>query len=102
MARTYKHTNYQGAQTLESAMNVYNAIALDFRKAVNFYGFNNRESNLQDAWCCGGGVHIAALLKTIGQSVELALHDVSELLPPAAQSAEELSVCAAAIGAAIQ
>lgn len=102
VAHTYKHTDYQGAQTLEPAVNVYNAIALDFRKAVNFYGFNNRESNLQDAWCCGGGVHIAALLKTIGQSVELALHDVSELLPPAAQSAEELSVCAAAIGAAIQ
>ena len=34
--------------------------------------------------------------------LELALHEVSELLPPAAQSAEELSVCAAAIGAAIQ
>ena len=102
VARTYKHTDYQGAQTLESSVNVYNAIALDFRKAVNFYGFNNRESNLQDAWCCGGGVHISALLNTIGQSVELTLHDVAELLPPAAQSAEDLSVCAAAIGAAIQ
>ena len=102
VARTYKHTNYQDAQTLESAMNVYNAIALDLRKAVNFYGFNNRESDLRDIWCCGGGVHIPALREAIGQSVELTLHDIEELLPPAAQSAEDLSACAAAIGAAIQ
>lgn len=102
VARTYKHTNYQGAQTLEPAMNVYNAIALDLRKAVNFYSFNNRESNLLDIWCCGGGVHIPALREAIGQSVELTLHDIEELLPSAAKSAEDLSACAAAIGAAIQ
>ena len=102
LARAYKHADHQGAQALESAVNVYNAIALDFRKAVNFYGFNNRESNLRDAWCCGGGIHISALRDAIGQAVELAIHDVSELLPPAAEGAEELSACAAAIGAAIQ
>ena len=102
LARTYKHTNHQGAQTLEPAINVYNAIALDFRKAVNFYGFNNRESDLRDTWCCGGGIHIPALRDVITQAVDLTIHDVGELLPPAAESAENLSACAAAIGAAIQ
>ncbi len=102
IAQTYKVSNHQGAQTLEGALAVYNAIALDTRKAVNFYGFNNRESDLKDLWCCGGGVHIPALLDAVSQSVELAIHDVSELLPPAAQGVEGLSVCAAAIGAAIQ
>ena len=102
MARTYKHADHQGAQTLEPAVNVYNAIALDLRKAVNFYGFNNRESDLRDIWCCGGGVHIPALRETIGQSVDLDIHEISELLPPAASDAEHLNTCAAAIGAAIQ
>ena len=102
VARTYKHADHQGAQTLEPAVSIYNAIALDLRKAVNFYSFNNRESDLRDLWCCGGGVHISALREAIGQSVDLDIHEVSELLPPAASDAENLSTCAAAIGAAIQ
>ena len=102
VARTYKHANHQDVQTLEPSLNIYNAIALDVRKAVNFYGFNNRESDLRDIWCCGGGIYIPALQETIGQAVDLTLHDVKELLPPAANGIENLSVCAAAIGAAIQ
>ncbi len=102
IAQTYKNSNHQGVQTLEGAVGVYSAVALDTRKAVNFYGFNNRESDLRDLWCCGGGVHIPALLEAIAQSVELTIHDAAELLPPAAPGVERLSACAAAIGAAIQ
>ncbi len=102
IAQTYKISNHRNVQALEGALAVYNAIALDTRKAVNFYGFNNRESSLRDLWCCGGGVHIPALLDAITQSVELTIHDAAELLPPAVQGAEGLSACAAAIGAAIQ
>lgn len=36
LARTYKHADHQGVQALESAVSVYNAIALDVRKAINF------------------------------------------------------------------
>ncbi len=102
IAQTYKLSNHQDVQTLEGALAVYNAIALETRKAVNFYSFNNRDSDLRDLWCCGGGVHIPALLDAISQSVELTIHDAAELLPAAARGAEGLSACAAAIGAAIQ
>ncbi len=102
IARTYKISNHRNVQTLEGALEIYTAIALDTRKAVNFYSFNNRESNLRDLWCCGGGARIPALLDAISQSVELRLHDAAELLPPAARGVEHLSACAAAIGAAIQ
>jgi len=102
IAQAYKISNHQDAQTLEGALGVYGAIALDTRKAVNFYGFNNRDSDLRNLWCCGGGIHIPALLDAISQSVELAIHDAAELLPPAAPGVEGLSACAAAIGAAIQ
>ena len=44
---------------LEEAIQVYNTIALDIRKAVNFYGFNNLQSDLRDAWCIGGGAQMA-------------------------------------------
>lgn len=102
IAQTYKVSNHQNVQTLDGSLSVFGAIALDTRKAVNFYGFNNRESDLQDIWCCGGGVHIPALMEAISQAVELRIHDGAELLPPAAKDADKLSACAAAIGAAIQ
>lgn len=102
VARTYKQTNHQQAQALESAGRVYDAISLDVRKAINFYSFSNQSSNLQDLWCCGGGVHIPGLLESIAATVDLSLHEIEELLPPASGDESELSVCAAAIGAAIQ
>lgn len=102
LARSYKESDYQGAQNLESAQQVYQAIALDARKAVNFYGFSNRESNLQDLWFCGGGVHIPALRTVIGQAVDLHTHTVEELMPPAAEDAGDLTSFAAAVGAAVQ
>lgn len=102
VARSYKETDFNGAQTLEAPMRVYQAMALDVRKAVNFYSFNNRESNLQDLWCCGGGSIIAPLRDDIMQSVELAVHPLDELMPPAADGVEELTFFAAATGAAMQ
>lgn len=102
LARTYKQSDHEGAQTCESALNVYRSISTDIRKAVNFYGFNNRQSNLTDAWCAGGGTHIPALLEDIGQAVDLKLHNAAELLPPVDEGVDDLTFFAAAVGAAMQ
>ncbi|MDO4516830.1 MAG: pilus assembly protein PilM [Bacillota bacterium] len=102
LARTYKLANHQDVQSLESAHSIYNAIALDVRKAVNFYNFNNQGSDLRELVCCGGGAHIPALLEAIGQSVGLLLSPAADLLPPAQGDEENYNICAAAIGAAIQ
>ena len=100
--RTYKETDYRGVQSSESARNVYHAIATDIRKAINFYGFNNRQSDLTDAWCAGGGIRIPALPQDIAQSIDLKLHTIDELLPPADEGGEDLPFFAAAVGAAMQ
>lgn len=102
IARTYKQSDHEGAQTCGSAVELYHAIAADIRKAVNFYGFNNRQSNLTDAWCAGGGARIPALLDAIGQAVDLSLHDAAGLLPPVDEGVDDLTFFAAAIGAAMQ
>ena len=102
IARTYKHTNHQGLQESEAAQGVYAAIATDARKAVNFYGFNNRESELRDLWCCGGGTKIPALCSAVAEATGLELHPIEELFPPMTSDAENPAAFAAAIGAAIQ
>lgn len=101
-ARTYRQSNHENTQEAEAARNVYGAIALDIRKAVNFYGFNNRESDLRDAWCIGGGAHIPALCSAVAQAVDLTLHPISELLSSAAEETEAPGFFTAAIGAAMQ
>ena len=102
MANVYKRSDHEGAQSLPAALDVYNSIALEIRRAINFYSFNNQQSELNSAWCCGGGAHIPALKDAIAQSVDLELRDVCELLPTLAKGAEDAAAFAAAIGAAIQ
>ena len=104
IANSYKVSNYEGIQESEAAKNVYSEIALETRKAVNFYSFNNRESDLKDVFCGGGGWQVEPLRESIGEAVDLNMHSVNELLPPISKNVQEDN-CEAyvlAIGAAMQ
>lgn len=102
VARTWKETNHEGVQELEGPRSIYGSIAVEIVKAVNFYGFHNRDSHLQDAYFCGGGARIPALLGAISSAVALNLHRITELLPPAAQAGEDLPMFAGAVGIAVE
>lgn len=97
IARTYKETNFEGARSAEQALGVYNAVAVDIRKAVSFYLYNNRASNLSDIWYCGGGSYIPELTDAVSRSTELKVHPFSSLL-----GGDHLAPYAAAIGAVMQ
>lgn len=102
LARVYLQTGRPETLETPDTAEIYNAIALDVRKAVNFYGFSNRNSNLRDIWCCGGGARIRPLVETVGRAVEMRIHDIRQCLPLAKAPAEDLDLCAAALGAAMQ
>ena len=104
VAATYLVSNHEKVQESEAAHSVYSAISLETRKALNFYSFNNRESNLKDAYCCGGGVNIPDLLKSLNEALDFDLHPAGDLLP---ESVRELTdsdpgAYTLAIGAAMQ
>ncbi len=101
VARTLKEADHEGVQALEGPRNIYAAIAVEIMKAINFYGFNNRESNLRDAYCCGGGTRIPLLMEAVDKAVDLEMHGIDTLLPPAARTEENLSSFAAAVGIAM-
>ena len=103
VAADYKLANYAGAQEVPACRDLYNKIAVEILRAVNFYGFNMPESDLRDIYFGGGLAKVSALMDTIRGSLDLKFHPIEELLPAADEDGECVAaVCPAAIGAALE
>ena len=81
LAHTYLLTNYDDCQNKDYCQNAYGDIAVDLMRALNFYRFSNQDSQLSDVWLCGGGALIAPLRDAITETLDLDIHQASELLP---------------------
>lgn len=101
VAAGYKIANFENAQELEAAMDLYGKIAIELMRAVNFYGFNNPDSDLQDLYFCGGLAEIPALMSVIKDTLEITLHSITELMPDTT-GLEHAAFGPAAVGAALQ
>ncbi|MEG0779311.1 MAG: pilus assembly protein PilM [Oscillospiraceae bacterium] len=98
----YKIANYSGAQELDSCQELYARIAVEILRAINFYSYNNPESNLQDIYFCGGLSRTPALIQAIRQTLtDLQLHDIRELMPPLTED-ENAERCPTAVGVMLQ
>jgi len=80
LAHTYLLTNHEGCQNAEFCRNTYGNIAVELMRALNFYRFSNPDSHLSDLWICGGGANIPALREAISETMDLTIHDASELV----------------------
>ena len=80
LAHTYLLTNYENCQNKECCETAYNDIAIELMRAVNFYRFSNPDSQLSDIWLCGGGTMLDPLKKAISETMDLEVHQASELL----------------------
>ena len=101
MALSHLQVNFENCQAQDGPRNVYDAIAGELRKAINFYSFNNRDSNLTEIWCCGGGYHNSFLKAAVEEGTELKLRSVAEILPECPEGTDPAAF-ACAIGAAMQ
>ena len=97
MAHTHLLSDYQQAQNQEAAQELYNRMAVEIMKAVNFYNYNNREQTLREIYLCGGGAAIEPLRRVIGQVTGLELRDIAQLLP-GGEKIEEPWLFAKALG----
>lgn len=103
IAHTYMDTNHDGVHDAEEARGIYSTIAVESMKTVNFYRFNNRNTQLEHGYYCGGGACIAQLVEMIGQATGLKMHHIGQLMPGAGtEQNEETLLCAAAMGATMQ
>ena len=97
LAHTYLMTNFDNCQNKDVCINVFNNIAVELMRAMNFYRFRNPESQLADIWLCGGGADIPALQTAIDNMLDLKIHQASELVP-GGESLEECAALVQAIG----
>lgn len=81
---------------------MYNIIATDVRKAINFYSFNNRESEIHELYVCGSGVKYYDLIDAITQATQLEIRSISDVLPADFDRREDLSLFIQAFSAVLQ
>ena len=81
MAHTHLLSDYQQAQSADASQDLYNRMAVEIMKAVNFYNYNNREQTLRGVYLCGGGAAVEPLKQTVSRVTGLELLDIAELLP---------------------
>lgn len=101
IASNYKITNMHNVQELDICMELYNKIAVEILRALNFYRYNNPESELHDIYFCGGLVRINALMEIIQSTIDVKLHNISELLPSYTEN-NDIDIAPAAIGITMQ
>lgn len=102
VARTYKESNMNNVLALEGCSSVYNSLAVEIMKAVNFYGYDTPNSNLQDIYYCGGTSLVEPLRLSILKNMGLTLHHISRLVPGADETDDDVLFCGLAAGAAVQ
>ena len=81
MARTYKESDYEGVLGSDAALQLYNNLAVEITKAVNFFNYNNRNAELQDIYLSGGGVAIEPLKEMLQKEIHMQIHEAEELAP---------------------
>lgn len=98
LAHTYLLSNYDDCQNKPVCTGTFDNIAVDLKRAINFYSFSNPESRLNDLWLCGGGAVIASLRAAMQNNLDVRLHPASEL---AGEDIGNIRIFVQAIGAVL-
>lgn len=80
MAHSYALSNFNGVLESEACKDLYNRLAVEIMKAVNFYNYNNHNESLVSIYLCGGGSAIAPLYETIVSETGLKVKPVNGLI----------------------
>lgn len=81
IAHTYLLNNFENCHDREECRVIYENIAVELMRAMNFYRFSNPDNSLTDIWLCGGGASIAPLKTALSEMLDMRLHTASELIP---------------------
>ena len=81
VARTHKNTNFNNILDTDVVREMYTRIAVEVRKVINFYRFNNRDSLLENVYFIGGCSNITELCDTIAEINDLQKKPMTDILP---------------------
>ncbi|MCC8024970.1 MAG: pilus assembly protein PilM [Clostridium sp.] len=98
VARSYVIENFKKVWDMQRCRDIYETIAVEVMRAINFYGFNNPSSQLDRVYFCGGGSMIPNLKEAIADQISLQVRPVSELLTVVGDIPDEAFISPAAAG----
>lgn len=98
IAQSYKMNNQNNILYSEECMSVYNKIALEVMRVINFFTYNHPDNTLDTLYCCGGGVKIEPLMETLRDTVGLKVKGLNELLVDIGEDKDALVLGATAVG----
>lgn len=101
VASSYVQSNYEDVLSLPETMAVYNRIAVEITKVINFYNFSNPDNNLQDIYYCGSGAELKHLTAAIDKQTDKRTYSIDSLVPPSVAGSESLAPCALALAMAM-
>ena len=99
LASQKKLSDISSVNALSDVERLYNEIAVAVMRAVNFYKYNNPNSELKDLYVCGGLSNIKALIDIIKEVSQLNIYTIDTFVPEKDQYA---SICALAMGTVLQ
>lgn len=98
VACTYRESNYEECQDLQACKDIYDHMALEVLKAVNYYNYSNAEQPVESIYCWGGGRKLEPLLETLRATLSVPVEGWETLLSGLDQEPASLL----ALGAALQ
>ena len=101
IAHAHMLSDYNDVLSDESSLEIYNRMAVEIMKAVNFYHYNNRGTTLQRIYLCGGGAAGPALREAISRTLDFEVLPAGKLLPAGVEGDMQW-LCAKAIGCGLQ
>lgn len=104
VARNHKEKNHDHALDTEALRDVYESLSIEIMRALNFYKFNNPDSEIENIYFSGGCSNIKQLRDRICQATDMRESDITDLMKSANVKLEDsyVGVCAAATGIANQ
>ena len=98
IAREYLKNNKDNIQNDPALINVYDGIATEVMRALNYYTYENQNNTLENLYYCGTGSSLKPFLNEIAGSVSLNLLPFSTLNP---QNGEALMGSPSCVGVAL-
>jgi len=93
-AATYKFTNFHGVLDQPEVVAIYDRLALEVNKVVNFYNFSNPDANIESMMLLGGGAQITQLVENMRESFDLPVQPVSVMFKSDARTIDIAPSCA--------
>lgn len=99
LAATYRETDHENVLELPECRAVYERIALEILKAINFYRYENQQSEISKIVFCGAGSRIRQLTDEIISYTGFVRMDLAKLLPIKEEERKQAELCLNALGA---